>query len=110
MPAGHDLDVDVTILYFDGCPNWQLAHARVRQALREVGATEEAITLRPVETDEQAQKMSFRGSPTVLVNGRDPFADLDAPVGLTCRVYPTATGLTGAPSVERLAAALRDAR
>jgi hypothetical protein len=62
-----------------------------------------------VETDEQAQELSFRGSPTVLVNGHDPFADPSAPVGLACRVYPTATGLAGAPSVAELAAVLRAA-
>ena len=102
--------MNVTILYFDGCPNWQQAHARVLQALREVGATKEVLTLRRVETEEQAHEQSFRGSPTVLVNGRDPFADLSASVGLACRVYPTATGPAVAPSVEQLTAALRRAR
>jgi hypothetical protein len=48
-----------------------------------------------------------RGSPTVLIDGEDPFADPDAPVGLACRVYPTADELAGAPSVAQLTAALR---
>jgi hypothetical protein len=34
-------NVHVTLLFFDGCPNWQEADARIRQALREVGAPEE---------------------------------------------------------------------
>jgi hypothetical protein len=101
--------MDVTLRYFDGCPNWQEAHSRVRQALSEAGAPGVALTLHRVETDEQAQELSFRGSPTVLVNGHDPFADPSAPVGLACRVYPTATGLAGAPSVAELAAVLRAA-
>ena len=85
-------NVHVTLLFFDGCPNWQQAEARIRQALREVGGPEDAVTLRRVETPEEAQQLSFRGSPTVLVNGEDPFADPSAPVGLTCRVYLTPPG------------------
>ena len=73
------------------------------------GASGDVLTLCRVETDEQAQQLSFRGSPTVLVNGQDPFADASAPVGLACRVYRTDGGLAGAPSVEELTAALRAA-
>lgn len=97
----------MTLLHVDGCPNWQEAHSRVQQALRETGASEDAVTVHRVQTDEQAHQLSFRGSPTVLVNGYDPFADPSAPVGLACRVYRTAAGLAGAPSVEELSAALR---
>jgi hypothetical protein len=59
--------VHVTLLF--GCPNRQETGARLRQALREVGAPEDAVTLRRVETPEEAAQLSFRGSPTVLVNG-----------------------------------------
>jgi hypothetical protein len=100
--------VDVTLLYFEGCPNWEETHARVRQALREAGAPER-VTLRRVETDEQAHQLSFRGSPTVLVNGQDPFADPSAPAGMACRVFRTTTGFAASPSAEDLAAALRAA-
>jgi hypothetical protein len=101
--------VTVTLLYVDGCPHWQEAHARVREALRVAGASEAVLTVHRVETDEQAQQLSFRGSPTVLVNGEDPFVDQPAPVGLACRLYRTATGVSGAPPVEELAAVLRRA-
>ncbi len=40
--------------------------------------------------------MQFRGSPTVLVDGWDPFLDPASPVGLSCRVYRTEDGVTGA--------------
>jgi hypothetical protein len=53
--------------------------------------------------------MQFRGSPTVLVDGRDPVLDRDAPVGLSCRVYRTVDGLAGSPTLEQLVAALRTA-
>jgi hypothetical protein len=96
--------VDVTLLYFDDCPNWQVADERLRQALALAGRDDVRVERRLVVTSEQAEAAGFRGSPTVLINGRDPFAEPDAPVGLSCRVYGTATGLTGAPTVEQLLA------
>ena len=102
--------VDVTLLYMDGCPNWQQAGRRVRQALRALGAPESALTLHRVETPEQAEQLLFRGSPTILVDGEDPFTDQSAPVGLACRVYPTTGGLAGAPTVDELVAVLRGTR
>jgi len=51
--------------------------------------------------------VDFHGSPTVLIDGVDPFADWNAPIGVACRVYATPAGLDGAPSVEQLCAILR---
>lgn len=103
------MDLDVTLLYFDDCPHWRETHARVLQALHDTGAPEGALTLRLVESDEEARELAFRGSPTVLVNGEDPFADGSAPTGMSCRMYPTPRGLTGVPPVDELAAVLRGA-
>lgn len=93
-------------MYVDGCPSWREAEARLRAALRAVGADEDAIALRRVESAAEAERTGFRGSPTVLVDGVDPFGDRDAPVGLACRVYPTPEGHTGTPTVQALVAAL----
>jgi hypothetical protein len=98
--------VQIALRYFDGCPNWRLAEARVREALAAIGASEIEITYERVETQEQAERLGFRGSPTLLVDGEDPFADQDAPVGLACRIYGTEEGPRGAPSVAQLRAAL----
>jgi hypothetical protein len=89
----------VSLLFFDGCPHWRVADERLRQALAQVGRPDTPIEYRTVTTPEQADELRFRGSPTVLVNGRDPFLDRDAPVGLSCRVYRTEDGLTGSPTV-----------
>ena len=97
---------DVELLYFDGCPNWDEAKQRLIQALTTVGADPTAYRLVAVATAEDAERLGFRGSPTVLVDGQDPFADADAPVGLACRVYRTPDGLRGAPTVDQLVAAL----
>ena len=98
--------MDVQLLFFDGCPSWRVMDVRLREALRTAGIDGEP-TYVEVTTPEQAERLGFRGSPTVLVDGRDPFADDDAPVGLSCRVFPTPEGLRGAPTVEQLLAALR---
>lgn len=97
--------MDVTLQYFDGCPNWLLAAARLREALAS-GRADHRISHQKIETPEQADEARFRGSPTILVDGRDPFADADAPVGLSCRIYQTETGPDGAPSVAQLAMVL----
>lgn len=98
--------MDVRLLCFDGCPNWQETADRLRQAIALAGLTITPQHVR-VKTADDAERLSFRGSPTVLVDGADPFADDEAPVGLSCRVFQTPDGLRGAPTVEQLVEALR---
>lgn len=99
----------VTLLYFPGCPNWQTADVNLRAALEEAGA-DVAVHRRVVDTVEDAERQGFLGSPTILIDGRDPFAEPGAVPGLSCRVYRTQVGVAGAPSVAQLRAALADAR
>ena len=75
--------VKVTLLYFHGCPNWQETETRVREALRLVGAPPSLLELVRVPTVDAAERLRFRGSPTVLIDGEDPFANASAPVGLS---------------------------
>ncbi len=98
--------MDVALLYCDGCPNWQETDQRLRQALAAAGV-DVTPTYITVTSPEDAQRLSLRGSPTVLVDGVDPFADASAPVGLSCRLFRTPEGLRGAPTVEQFVAALR---
>jgi hypothetical protein len=101
-----DSSMQVKVLFFDGCPNWTVADERLREALTRAGRSDVRVEHHRVATAEEAEAVGFRGSPTVLVNGTDPFDDADAPVGLSCRVYLTDAGLAGAPTVEQLLAAL----
>jgi hypothetical protein len=98
--------VRIILRYFAGCPNWRLAEERLRAALATLGMSDAAIALEPVETPDEAVRLGFRGSPTILVDGRDPFADEDASVGLACRIYVTDEGPQGAPTIAQLQAAL----
>ena len=98
--------MDVTLVYFDGCPNWTLARDRLKAAMRRAGLDERSLRHRDVATPEEAQAVGFPGSPTILIDGRDPFGGESTPVGFACRFYQTAAGSEGAPSVEQLLAVL----
>ena len=89
------------LLYFDECPYWQVADARLREALEKLGRTVDVEKVL-VTTPEQAEEWGFRGSPSVLVDGEDPFAQAGAPVGLSCRLYRTPEGISGSPTVDQL--------
>jgi hypothetical protein len=96
----------ITLRYFEGCPNWRVAEARLRRVLGEADSSTTEIVLERVESPEEAERLAFRGSPTILVDGLDPFAEDGAPVGLACRMYRTERGLDGAPSEAQLRRAL----
>jgi hypothetical protein len=98
--------LDVTLLYFDECPNWRQAEDNLRAALRGVGRTDIAVRRREVTTVDDAERLGLHGSPTVLLDGVDPFAVPDSGTSLSCRLYRTENGSAGAPSVAQLRHAL----
>jgi hypothetical protein len=78
----------VELLYWAGCPSHDEALADLREALRELGREDEPVHKRSIDTDEQALKEKFPGSPTIRVDGVDAFPPGEGdPIGLTCRVY-----------------------
>jgi hypothetical protein len=99
--------VQVELLYFDGCPSWQVADQRLHNALALTGRGDATVHRRRVETPEQADDLEFIGSPSIRIDGRDPFVTGGEQVGLACRMYPTPAGLRGSPEVEQLVEALR---
>ncbi len=95
--------------YFDGCPHWRTAYERVNEVLAEIGDDAVAVALERVETPEDAERLRFAGSPTVLVNGEDPFeGEVAGGYGLSCRVYQTPEGPAGFPTKEQLREVLHD--
>ncbi|HET9689875.1 MAG TPA: thioredoxin family protein [Acidimicrobiales bacterium] len=87
------------LLYFDGCPNWQIAAERLETVAARRGLV---VERRAITGPDEAAAAGFTGSPTVLVDGRDPFASGDETVGLSCRLYATPDGPAGSPTVEQL--------
>lgn len=60
-----------------------------------------------VYDESEAATLGMRGSPTLLLDGTDPFAVAGMPAGLSCRLYRHESGvLSGIPSPAQLRAAL----
>ena len=98
--------MDVEVRFVEGCPSLPVTRQRLGHALDAVGRAAVDIWLRRVHTDAEAEELGFTGSPTILIDGLDQFRQPDAVVGLSCRLYRSAQGTTGAPSIEQLTAAL----
>ncbi len=79
--------MNVELLWWDGCPSWPGALADLRAVMAELGADPETVQLREVESDEQAERERFPGSPTIRVDGEDVVPASGEPVGLACRIY-----------------------
>ncbi len=96
--------MDISLLYFDDCPNWKVADERLSAIAAE--RADLTVIRHLVDTLEEAERVGFHGSPSILVDGVDVFAEPDAGVGLSCRVYRTPDGPAGAPTLEQLRVAL----
>ena len=87
----------IEIQHFRGCPNSPEMIHRVKEAIK---GSEEQIEYNEVlvESNELAEEIKFRGSPTVLINGED-IEGREEPesASLNCRVYEN-----GLPSVEEI--------
>lgn len=96
--------MEITVQYFDGCPNWTIAAERLAVIAEERPGV--IVNRQLIESVEDAEAIGFRGSPSILVDGRDLFPDLAAAVGLACRIYATPAGFAGAPTLEQLREAI----
>jgi hypothetical protein len=96
----------IEILHFDSCPTYRVTGETLRQVLAEEGL-EADIELVAVNSDEEARRLRFPGSPTIRVDGRDLFPMPEREDWrLVCRVYNTPEGLMGSPTAQMLKAAL----
>ena len=92
-----DIKILIEIQHFEGCPNSSEMIKRVKKA---IGQTPFDVNYQEilVETSELAQRLKFRGSPTVLINGVD-LENMPEPQesDLACRYYKN-----GLPSVAQI--------
>jgi hypothetical protein len=100
----------IELLYFDGCPSHEAFLPRLRELLARAGV-DAPVAERRVESDSDAQRERFLGSPTLRVDGVDvdPDAGPRTDYGLKCRLYRTHEGLSAAPRDEWVLSALRRA-
>lgn len=100
--------MELTVLAVPDCPNAPLLEQRLAEAL----AGRPAVTLerRVIADASEASRWGMHGSPTLLVNGRDPFAQPGAGAVMACRMYRNENGrLEGSPTVGALRRALEQA-
>jgi hypothetical protein len=93
--------MEIDLLYVPECPNRDLARAHVEGALVQAGLAA-VVREQEVGTSEEAARLGMRGSPTILVNGQDPFGAAPDSTALSCRLYHSEAGFTGAPTVAQL--------
>jgi hypothetical protein len=93
--------MELVLLTVPGCPNAAPFEERLAAALAEHPA---AVVRRRVVGDErEAAEAGMHGSPTLLVDGIDPFATPGQPPSLSCRLYRDASGRAGpVPSAQEL--------
>lgn len=93
--------MELVLLTVPDCPNAAAFQEHLAAAL---AAQPAAVVRRRVVSDErEAAEAGMHGSPTLLVNGTDPFAAPGEPASLSCRLYRDAAGRAGpVPSVEEL--------
>lgn len=97
--------MEITMLHVPDCPNLVLARRNLAAALART-AVDAAVREHVVASAEEAEHLGMNGSPTILIDGCDPFPG-DAPASLACRRYPGDAGLGGAPSVDMLVGRLQ---
>ncbi|MEO8232087.1 MAG: DUF2703 domain-containing protein [Ignavibacteriota bacterium] len=86
----------IELQHFIGCPNSPILIGRVKEAIKEfenIGYKELIV-----DSNDKAEEIKFRGSPTLLINGKD-FENQPKPdnPALACRYYPN-----GLPSTDEI--------
>ncbi|GAA3835128.1 hypothetical protein GCM10022403_079870 [Streptomyces coacervatus] len=98
--------MEIEVLVVPGCPHRQLVEERLRLALDDAGLDVTGFTTRVVADQGEAERCGLTGSPTILIDGCDPFAEPGTTPSHACRMYRTPHGLAGAPEAEQLRQAL----
>jgi hypothetical protein len=102
---------EIELLWWEGCPSTERALAELREALADVGVPDAPVQMREIQSDADAERVGFVGSPTILIDGVDlvPAGDHE-PAGLSCRVYRRRDGrIAPTPDPDHLREALQRA-
>jgi hypothetical protein len=93
--------MELILLTVPDCPNAAAFEERLAAALASHPGA--AVRRRVIMSELEAAEAGMHGSPTLLIDGTDPFAAPRQPPSLSCRLYRDAAGRTEAvPSVQEL--------
>ena len=100
--------MDLTVLAVPDCPNVMLLERRLAQVIE--GRRDVTVRRQVIADQDEAARTAMHGSPTILVDGIDPFAEPGEPASVSCRLYRHGNGqVDGAPSVTQLRQAIGEA-
>lgn len=100
--------IDVELLVVGDCPHESEAADLVRRALDDVGLCSTPFTTRVIRDLTEAERAGFVGSPTILINGADPFRlRPGSQPALACRMYRRGAGTLAVPELGPLRRALQ---
>ena len=88
------------VLAVPGCPSVKLLDQRLAQVLE--GRRDVTVSRRVVDDADEAARRGMHGSPTLLVDGIDPFPEPGQRANVSCRLYRDGGQAEGAPSVSQL--------
>lgn len=91
----------VELLVIEDCPHEAPAGALLRRALDDIGLATTSFNVIVVNSEPDADRLSFLGSPTFRADGRDLFSQPDRPPALACRMYGPGQALPGLHELRR---------
>lgn len=97
----------IELLVVPECPHASMVAEVLAQALADIGLGSVGFSVAVIDSQEDADRRHFIGSPTICVNGEDVFPEPGRPASIACRLYP-GTGV-GAPELRDLRQALKPA-
>jgi hypothetical protein len=80
--------MDVELLVVPDCPHEKPAAVLLRMALDDIGLSAVDFQLTVIDSQEDAERRGFVGSPTIQLDGVDPFETPGQHPSLACRLYP----------------------
>ena len=100
--------MDLTVLGVPGCPNAPVLQDRLEAVLDDLAGV--SVSHEVISNEADAARWGMHGSPTLLIDGVDRFAQPGQPTGMSCRLYRDDDGqASGAPSAGQLRQAIQQA-
>jgi hypothetical protein len=98
----------LTVLAVPDCPNAPVLNDRLAAVLDGRAGVE--VSYEVIRDEGEATRRGMHGSPTLVIDGVDPFAKPGQAPTMSCRIYRDESGqLSGAPSLGQLRQAIRHA-